>query len=321
MRKTFLKTGSDPVYNLNILTSDLNYQMAMLYHARELNLPVRNVELGNEFYSNDENNNLKFPTVIDYADEAISWATSIKSDAGFATNPPLIAAVGANASYGIAATDAGMTVYNNTFTALSPPVRGAINAQQPNYYNEKKIIIGKENSFAKRNVLTDNLVGITISGEYNVAIGRNSFNKDLTDRNTDIFIENNLSKPVDIAYNRIDDFVYGIKILNAGHTSATHPWITIHDNQITQAALTTGTYGIGINVSNTTQQTSQVAIYDNYILEPRIGISMSKVDGAKIYKESTSNKIQFSFNATQGISPVHAGIELNECDNVFVHEN
>ena len=49
-------------------------------------------------------------------------------------------------------------------------------------------------------------------------------------------------------------------------------------------------------------------------------ISMSKVDGAKIYKESTGNTIAFNLGA--GTLPnAFYGIALDHCDGVYVHEN
>lgn len=43
-------TGAAPVFDLNMFTSDLRSQLAMLHAARRLGMPVTEVELGNELY-------------------------------------------------------------------------------------------------------------------------------------------------------------------------------------------------------------------------------------------------------------------------------
>ncbi|MEO8146154.1 MAG: T9SS type A sorting domain-containing protein [Bacteroidia bacterium] len=89
-------TGSAPIFDLNIMSSDYAYQLAMLFHAKEIGLPVRYVELGNEFYNELLHNRLAFPSVADYAAKASEWAGALKSarlsyDAGL---HPQVAVVG-----------------------------------------------------------------------------------------------------------------------------------------------------------------------------------------------------------------------------------
>ncbi len=50
LRNALLSTGAKPLFVVNPLTSDLNYQMAMLLDAKEHNIPIDRVEIGNEFF-------------------------------------------------------------------------------------------------------------------------------------------------------------------------------------------------------------------------------------------------------------------------------
>jgi hypothetical protein len=74
-------TGAKPVFMLNVLTSTLEEQLAMLRHARDLGMPVDYVELGNEFYIDVNASYLKrFPTPADYASEANQWIAAINAE-------------------------------------------------------------------------------------------------------------------------------------------------------------------------------------------------------------------------------------------------
>jgi len=86
-RLQFFKISSDiinssPIFTANSLTSDFYYQATMLYRAKELGFPVKYFELGNEFYLENENYYLKFPSVKQYAIEANKWAGLIKFEPG-----------------------------------------------------------------------------------------------------------------------------------------------------------------------------------------------------------------------------------------------
>ena len=70
-------TGASPVFDLNLLTSKLSDQLSMLHQARNLGLPVRYVELGNEFYLSKAGYKAHFPTPQSYAHRAWRWATAI----------------------------------------------------------------------------------------------------------------------------------------------------------------------------------------------------------------------------------------------------
>jgi hypothetical protein len=72
------ETGTTPVLDLNLLTSTLPDQLLMLHTAQRLGIPVRDVELGNEFYL--DSNYLKvFPTAASYARTVARWAPAIRA--------------------------------------------------------------------------------------------------------------------------------------------------------------------------------------------------------------------------------------------------
>lgn len=77
------RIGIVPTRTLNILTSDKYYETASLMHANSLNLPIKYVELGNEFYLDYKENTTIFPTAEDYINTANDWANYIKSRPGF----------------------------------------------------------------------------------------------------------------------------------------------------------------------------------------------------------------------------------------------
>ncbi len=73
------ETGTIPVFDLNLLSSTLSDQLRMLRTAQGLGIPVRYVELGNEFYL-DFNTYLKaFPSAISYARTVAQWAPAIRA--------------------------------------------------------------------------------------------------------------------------------------------------------------------------------------------------------------------------------------------------
>ena len=71
-------TGAVPIFDLNVMTSTLEDQLQMLRTAAQLGLPVRYVELGNEFYLSNSNYVHAFPTAASYADMVASWAPAIR---------------------------------------------------------------------------------------------------------------------------------------------------------------------------------------------------------------------------------------------------
>ncbi len=110
-------TGAIPIYVLNMLTSDLNYQLEMLRSAKNMGLPVQLVELGNEYYLKDNSYIAKFSTGQDYGKVATSWITAIR-----AVFPDVkISAVG-SIENGNANRDQRMTMWNQD---VSQTLRGA----------------------------------------------------------------------------------------------------------------------------------------------------------------------------------------------------
>jgi hypothetical protein len=75
---TELGRGAAPLFCLNILSSNLTYQMEMLEHAESLGMPIKYAELGNELYIPFDNYVTGFPTVEDYAATAVAWANALK---------------------------------------------------------------------------------------------------------------------------------------------------------------------------------------------------------------------------------------------------
>ena len=81
---SYFKTSNDfvagrPIYQLNNLTSSFNYELASLYRAGELNLPVKYIELGNEFYLGDEQYKEIFPSSFNYITRANLFCDKLKS--------------------------------------------------------------------------------------------------------------------------------------------------------------------------------------------------------------------------------------------------
>ena len=76
----FKTNGLTPLFVLNMLTSDLKSQLKMLQTARNLGLPVKYVELGNEFYFGTTNYRKTFPRPEDYAKTANQWISAIKKE-------------------------------------------------------------------------------------------------------------------------------------------------------------------------------------------------------------------------------------------------
>lgn len=81
LQRIVAETGTTPIFDLNVLTSNLADQLAMLRSASALGIPVRYIELGNEFYLSDTNYTYTrvFPTSADYAGLVAKWAPRIRA--------------------------------------------------------------------------------------------------------------------------------------------------------------------------------------------------------------------------------------------------
>lgn len=73
-------TGAVPVFNLNMLTADLESQLALLRAAKRAGLPIQLVELGNEYYLGLADYKEKFPTAGDYGRESNRWIKAIRAE-------------------------------------------------------------------------------------------------------------------------------------------------------------------------------------------------------------------------------------------------
>jgi hypothetical protein len=73
------ESNAVPIFDLNVLTSNLPDQLQMLYRARSLGIPVRYVELGNEFYLSNSNYLSVFPTAASYAELVARWAPRVRA--------------------------------------------------------------------------------------------------------------------------------------------------------------------------------------------------------------------------------------------------
>lgn len=71
---------STPLWDLNVLTSSLSDQLAMLRTAHALGLPVRYVELGNELWDPETPYVTRFPTGAAYGTAMDPWIVAIHRD-------------------------------------------------------------------------------------------------------------------------------------------------------------------------------------------------------------------------------------------------
>ena len=69
-----------PIFDLNIVTSTLAEQLAMLHAAQSMGMRVERVELGNELYQNAPAVVARFPSPDSYAQVAAQWSSAIKAD-------------------------------------------------------------------------------------------------------------------------------------------------------------------------------------------------------------------------------------------------
>ena len=73
-------TNTIPIFVLNLASSTLESQLEMLRRADDLGIPVKYIELGNEFYIDVPNYRRVFPTSNDYATTAKEWIDAIKAE-------------------------------------------------------------------------------------------------------------------------------------------------------------------------------------------------------------------------------------------------
>lgn len=73
-------SGATPIFDVNIMTATLKSQVEMLQAAQRLGLPVRLVELGNEFYLPNPDYVRAFPTPLTYAQRVAAWLPTLHKD-------------------------------------------------------------------------------------------------------------------------------------------------------------------------------------------------------------------------------------------------
>lgn len=74
------RTGTVPVFMLNMLSKDLKHALRNLRKAKALGMPIKYVELGNELYFNLPLPNQKYPTPEIYGDSCQRWIAAIKAE-------------------------------------------------------------------------------------------------------------------------------------------------------------------------------------------------------------------------------------------------
>lgn len=77
-------TTAQPLWTLNMISSDLTPEMDLLRRADQLSLSNDRVELGNEYYFEDVDFVRRFPTAGAYARETTRWVDSVKAVNGAA---------------------------------------------------------------------------------------------------------------------------------------------------------------------------------------------------------------------------------------------
>jgi hypothetical protein len=82
-----------PVFDLNLVTSSLSNQLAMLRAARDLGMPIRWIELGNELYFHAPLIDRAIPSARAYGRKATRWIAAVKGEFPHAR----VAAVGSGA--------------------------------------------------------------------------------------------------------------------------------------------------------------------------------------------------------------------------------
>lgn len=73
-------TSVDVVFMLNMLTRDLDHSLRNLRRARDLGIPIKYIELGNEFYFNLPLETQVYPTPEDYGKACAIWMAALKPE-------------------------------------------------------------------------------------------------------------------------------------------------------------------------------------------------------------------------------------------------
>ena len=89
------KTGAEVVFNLNMITKTLDDQIEMLKHAQSEGIPVKWIEMGNEYNNKGDLGRQKFETEDEYASACRTWVKALKENFPDAK----IAVIGGNKTY------------------------------------------------------------------------------------------------------------------------------------------------------------------------------------------------------------------------------
>jgi len=89
------KTDAAVVFNLNMITRTLDDQIEMLKYAQSKGIPVKWIELGNEYNNNGDLGRKKFATLDEYASACRTWLKALKENFPDAK----VAVIGGNRPY------------------------------------------------------------------------------------------------------------------------------------------------------------------------------------------------------------------------------
>jgi hypothetical protein len=80
LKSVLESTGAEPVFVLNTLTATLSEQRAMLNAAAEKGISVKYIEMGNEYFFDEDAHLQEFPSAEDYAVRMAEWTETLKDD-------------------------------------------------------------------------------------------------------------------------------------------------------------------------------------------------------------------------------------------------
>ncbi len=119
LKRLVTASGATPIFDLNIMTASLQSQVAMLRAAQHLGLPVRFIELGNEFYLPKPNYLQAFPTALNYGQRVAAWIPTLHKDFPGAQ----IAAVGFAQNLSSAYVTSRESTWNTTVLKTAPGLK------------------------------------------------------------------------------------------------------------------------------------------------------------------------------------------------------
>lgn len=79
LKQAHLAAGAAPIFDLNVMTSGMQCQLAMLSKAKQIGFKIQHVELGNEFYLGIKNYPKFFPTATGYGELVAKYVHALHS--------------------------------------------------------------------------------------------------------------------------------------------------------------------------------------------------------------------------------------------------